>query len=123
MRRLTLKKQVTGCNERTGQCTASGEPRRSPISPAETFYIRSNLKGQKKSCLLRALQAFGIIVALIDGGPSNSTRSAVSYVHNFSIQQTRVGFGNAIAVTPFIICVFNAVLRSTSGFYAPKGGR
>jgi len=55
--------------------------------------------------ILGSLQAFAIIVALTDGGPSNSTHSAVSYLYNFGIKRMRVGFGSAIGVTLFIICV------------------
>lgn len=38
-------------------------------------------------------------------GPSNSTNSAVSYLYNFGIKRMRVGFGSAIGVTLFVICV------------------
>ena len=55
--------------------------------------------------ILGSLQAFAIIVALTDGGPSNSTHSAVSYLYNFGIKRMRVGFGSAIGVTIFFICV------------------
>jgi raffinose/stachyose/melibiose transport system permease protein len=41
--------------------------------------------------ILGSLQAFAIIVALTDGGPSNSTHSAVSYLYNFGIKRMRVG--------------------------------
>lgn len=52
--------------------------------------------------ILGSLQAFAIIVALTDGGPSNSTHSAVSYLYNFGIKRMRVGLGSAIGVTLFI---------------------
>jgi raffinose/stachyose/melibiose transport system permease protein len=55
--------------------------------------------------ILGSLQAFTIIMVLTDGGPSNSTHSAVSYLYNFGIKRMRVGFGSAIGVTLFIICV------------------
>jgi raffinose/stachyose/melibiose transport system permease protein len=55
--------------------------------------------------ILGSLQSFAIIVALTDGGPSNSTHSAVSYLYNFGIKRMRVGLGSAIGVTLFIICV------------------
>jgi len=60
--------------------------------------------------ILGSLQAFAIIVALTDGGPSNSTHSAVSYLYNFGIKRMRVGFGSAIGVTLFIICVLVMVI-------------
>jgi raffinose/stachyose/melibiose transport system permease protein len=55
--------------------------------------------------ILGSLQTFAIIISLTDGGPSNSTNSAVSYLYNFGIKRMRVGFGSAIGVTLFVICV------------------
>jgi raffinose/stachyose/melibiose transport system permease protein len=60
--------------------------------------------------ILGSLQAFAIIVALTDGGPTNSTHSAVSYLYNFGIKRMRVGFGSAIGVALFIVCVLVMVL-------------
>ena len=55
--------------------------------------------------ILGSLQTFAIIVALTDGGPSNSTHSAVSYLYTFGIKRMRVGFGSAVGVVLFMICV------------------
>lgn len=72
--------------------------------------------------ILGSLQAFAIIVALTDGGPSNSTHSAVSYLYNFGIKRMRVGFGSAIGVTLFIICVLVMVFYKRL-FMRPKEER
>jgi raffinose/stachyose/melibiose transport system permease protein len=72
--------------------------------------------------ILGSLQAFAIIIALTDGGPSNSTNSAVSYLYNFGIKRMRVGFGSAIGVTLFIICVVVMVFYKRI-FMRPKEGR
>jgi len=72
--------------------------------------------------ILGSLQAFAIIVALTDGGPSNSTHSAVSYLYNFGIKRMRVGFGSGIGVTLFIICVLVMVFYKRL-FMRPKEGR
>ena len=72
--------------------------------------------------ILGSLQAFAIIVALTDGGPSNSTHSAVSYLYNFGIKRMRVGFGSAIGVTLFVICVLVMVFYKRL-FMRPKEGR
>jgi raffinose/stachyose/melibiose transport system permease protein len=71
--------------------------------------------------LLGSLQTFAIIVALTDGGPSNSTHSAVSYLYNFGIKRMRVGFGSAIGVTLFVICVVVMVFYKRL-FLRPKEG-
>jgi raffinose/stachyose/melibiose transport system permease protein len=72
--------------------------------------------------ILGSLQTFAIIVALTDGGPSNSTHSAVSYLYNFGIKRMRVGFGSAIGVTLFVICVLVMVFYKRL-FMRPKEGR
>src|SRR5271157_5580811 len=71
--------------------------------------------------ILGSLQAFAIIVALTDGGPSNSTHSAVSYLYNFGIKRMRVGFGSGIGVSLFIICVLVMVFYKRL-FMRPKEG-
>ncbi len=55
--------------------------------------------------LLGSLQFFDMIIPLTDGGPSNSTHSAVSYLYTFGIKRMRVGFGSAVGVSLFVICV------------------
>jgi raffinose/stachyose/melibiose transport system permease protein len=72
--------------------------------------------------ILGSLQAFAIIVALTDGGPSNSTHSAVSYLYNFGIKRMRVGLGSAIGVTLFVICVLVMVIYKRL-FMRPKEAR
>lgn len=72
--------------------------------------------------ILGSLQAFAIIVALTDGGPSNSTHSAVSYLYNFGIKRMRVGFGSAIGVSLFVICVLVMIFYKRL-FMRPKEGR
>jgi raffinose/stachyose/melibiose transport system permease protein len=72
--------------------------------------------------ILGSLQAFAIIVSLTDGGPSNSTHSAVSYLYNFGIKRMRVGFGSATGVTLFLICVLVMVFYKRL-FMRPKEGR
>jgi raffinose/stachyose/melibiose transport system permease protein len=72
--------------------------------------------------ILGSLQAFAIIVALTDGGPSNSTHSAVSYLYNFGIKRMRVGYGSAIGVTLFVICVLVMVIYKRL-FMRPKEAR
>ncbi len=72
--------------------------------------------------ILGSLQTFAIIVSLTDGGPSNSTQSAVSYLYNFGIKRMRVGFGSAIGVTLFVICVLVMLIYKRL-FMRPKEGQ
>jgi raffinose/stachyose/melibiose transport system permease protein len=55
--------------------------------------------------ILGSLQQFDMIYALTGGGPLNSSHSAVSYLYTFGIKRMRVGFGSALGVVLFIICV------------------
>ena len=55
--------------------------------------------------LLGSLQLFDLIIALTGGGPLNSSHSAVSYLYTFGIRRMRVGFGSAVGVVLFVICV------------------
>jgi raffinose/stachyose/melibiose transport system permease protein len=55
--------------------------------------------------ILGSLQLFDLIIPLTDGGPLNSTHSAVSYLYTFGVKRNRVGFGSAVGVVLFIICV------------------
>jgi raffinose/stachyose/melibiose transport system permease protein len=55
--------------------------------------------------LLGSLQLFDLIIALTGGGPLNSSHSVVSYLYTFGIRRMRVGFGSAVGVVLFVICV------------------
>jgi raffinose/stachyose/melibiose transport system permease protein len=60
--------------------------------------------------ILGSLQFFDMIVPLTQGGPLNTTHSVVSYLYTFGILRMRVGFGSAVGVVLFIICVFVMVI-------------
>ncbi len=52
-----------------------------------------------------ALQLFDVIVPLTGGGPFETTNTMVSYLYYFGITRMRVGFGSAVGVVLFLICV------------------
>jgi raffinose/stachyose/melibiose transport system permease protein len=52
-----------------------------------------------------ALQLFDIVVPLTGGGPFNTTHTMVSFLYFFGITRMRVGFGSAVGVVLFLICV------------------
>ena len=52
-----------------------------------------------------ALQLFDMIVPLTGGGPFNTTNTMVSYLYFFGITRMRVGFGSAVGVMLFLLCV------------------
>ena len=55
-----------------------------------------------------ALQVFDIIIPLTNGGPSNSTHSIVSYLYCFGLAQLNVGYGSAVGVVLFFLCIITA---------------
>ncbi len=55
--------------------------------------------------ILGSLQFFDMIVALTGGGPLNTTHTMVSFLYYFGITRMRVGFGSAVGVVLFIICI------------------
>jgi len=55
--------------------------------------------------LIGSLQFFDMIVSLTGGGPLNTTHTMVSFLYYFGIGRMRVGFGSAVGVVLFILCV------------------
>ncbi|MCQ8782943.1 carbohydrate ABC transporter permease [Mangrovibrevibacter kandeliae] len=52
-----------------------------------------------------SLQLFDMIMPLTGGGPSNSTQTMVTFLYTYGITRMKVGFGSAIGVVLFVICV------------------
>ena len=52
-----------------------------------------------------ALQLFDVIVPLTGGGPFETTNTMVSFLYYFGITRMRIGFGSAVGVVLFAICV------------------
>jgi raffinose/stachyose/melibiose transport system permease protein len=52
-----------------------------------------------------ALQLFDIVVPLTGGGPFNTTHTMVSFLYYFGITRMRLGFGSAVGVVLFLICL------------------
>jgi len=56
--------------------------------------------------LIGSLQVFDVVRAMtFDGGPLNTTHTLVSYLYIFGITRMRVGFGSAVGIIIFILCV------------------
>jgi raffinose/stachyose/melibiose transport system permease protein len=56
-----------------------------------------------------SLQLFDLVIPLTRGGPADSSNTMVSFLYNNGISRMRVGYGSAIGVILFIICVTFAV--------------
>jgi raffinose/stachyose/melibiose transport system permease protein len=55
--------------------------------------------------VLGSLQLFDLIIPLTGGGPANSSHSVVSYLYYFGMGRMRIGYGSAVGVILFILCV------------------
>ena len=55
--------------------------------------------------ILGSLQLFDLIMPLTKGGPLNSTHTMVSYLYTFGVTRMQIGFGSAVGVVLFVICV------------------
>jgi len=59
--------------------------------------------------ILGCLQFFDLVVPLTGGGPLNGSHTIVSFLYYFGIGRMRIGFGDAVGVTLFVVCVAVAV--------------
>jgi raffinose/stachyose/melibiose transport system permease protein len=55
--------------------------------------------------IVGSLQLFDLIMPLTRGGPADSSHSMVSFLYTFGVVRMRVGFGSAVGVILFCICV------------------
>lgn len=59
-------------------------------------------------CIVGAFNVFDIVWAMGQGGPVHSTETLVTYLYNFGFRRFAFGYGSAIAVIIFLVClVFN----------------
>ncbi len=55
--------------------------------------------------IIGSLQLFDLVMPLTRGGPADSSNTLVTFLYNNGISRMRVGFGSAIGVILFLICV------------------
>lgn len=55
--------------------------------------------------IVGSLQLFDMIMPLTGGGPLNATQTLVTFLYNFGVTRMQVGFGSAVGVILFVICV------------------
>jgi raffinose/stachyose/melibiose transport system permease protein len=55
--------------------------------------------------VLGSFQLFDLIMPLTKGGPSDSTQTMVTYLYSYGVTRMRIGFGSAVGVVLFVICV------------------
>lgn len=55
--------------------------------------------------IVGSLQLFDLIMPLTRGGPADSSNTMVSFLYNHGVARMRVGYGSAIGVILFCVCV------------------
>ena len=55
--------------------------------------------------IVGSLQLFDLVMPLTRGGPADSSHTMVSFLYNFGVTRMRVGFGSAVGVILFVICI------------------
>ena len=55
--------------------------------------------------IVGSLQLFDLVMPLTRGGPADSSHTMVSFLYTFGVMRMRVGFGSAVGVILFCICV------------------
>lgn len=55
--------------------------------------------------VLGSLQLFDLVIPLTGGGPLDETHTLVSFLYSHGITRTRVGFGSAVGVLLFVLCL------------------
>jgi raffinose/stachyose/melibiose transport system permease protein len=55
--------------------------------------------------IVGSLQLFDLVMPLTRGGPADSSQTMVSFLYTHGVTRMRVGYGSAIGVILFVICV------------------
>jgi raffinose/stachyose/melibiose transport system permease protein len=55
--------------------------------------------------IVGSLQLFDVVMPLTQGGPNDQSQTLVTFLYSFGFTRMRVGFGSAVGVILFLICV------------------
>ena len=55
--------------------------------------------------ILSSIQKFDLVMALTGGGPNDSTQTMVTHLYDGGLTRMDIGFGSALGVVLFVICV------------------
>jgi raffinose/stachyose/melibiose transport system permease protein len=55
--------------------------------------------------VLGSLQLFGLVWILTEGGPAGASEMMATYLYRFGFIRFSLGYGSAVAVVMFIICI------------------
>jgi raffinose/stachyose/melibiose transport system permease protein len=55
--------------------------------------------------VIGALQVFALVWIMTKGGPVNASEMLATYMYRFSFVRFQLGYGSAVAIYMFLICV------------------
>jgi raffinose/stachyose/melibiose transport system permease protein len=67
--------------------------------------LRPTIKLSVFFAIVGSLQLFDVVMPLTGGGPADSSQTLVTFLYSFGFTRMRVGFGSAVGVILFGICV------------------
>ena len=62
--------------------------------------------------MVGSFQVFDVVWAMGKGDPANAAETMVTYLYKFGIQRMNLGYGSAVAVTIFMLCLVFSLLYS-----------
>jgi raffinose/stachyose/melibiose transport system permease protein len=62
--------------------------------------------------IIGSFQIFDVIWAMGKGDPVNSAETMVTYLYKFGLQRFSIGYGSAVAVTIFVLCLVFSLVYS-----------
>ena len=75
------------------------------VAPGEKLEASGVWQADPQRAFVRSIQLFDLIMPLTKGGPSDSTQTMVTFLYNYGVTRMEIGFGSAVGVVLFIICV------------------
>lgn len=72
--------------------------------------LRSTIVVSAYFSIIGSLQVFDVVWAMGKGDPVNSAETMVTYLYKFGIQRLNIGFGSAVAVTIFALCLLFSIV-------------
>jgi raffinose/stachyose/melibiose transport system permease protein len=73
--------------------------------------------------IIGSFQVFDVIWAMGKGDPVNSAETMVTYMYKFGMQRFNIGYGSAVAVTIFLICLAFSIFYNRQNFKSEGNNR
>ena len=72
--------------------------------------LRSTIRTSVYLSVLGSLQLFGLVWILTEGGPAGASEMMATYLYRYGFIRFSLGYGSAVAVVMFVICITFSLL-------------